>query len=448
MTDVFSTDQNFNRLTCRKKTGMERSSTIQELELVHQQCLESKDTCMSGNAEADLNSSDEDSRVSRDQRSSFPDLDETSGDNENYDSNDDNDEDDMHEMDAQLRKSLMNHLSERKEAHKNRRIARKARLKAKREQERIASEAKLATRAKAREMSPSQEMWNVVTMIPCPVYFAFFILAGCWLKDEDVHQMREHILPESDMYLKHQGGDEYWSFTSVLHGIFFNDDRCINIPSLPRLHALPPAPLFVAAIGATLHAPCSMLYHSLCACYLPSGSKRMDHWSRRLDQAMIHFVSICWCYGSSENRDFHIAAALFNIDSMYRLFQKTYRPRSLLIRMALAFVLPAFPFLVRGDILSFVKLIMVYAASFWLFAKYPFGGKFQVPCERMYLISFLIIFYLAFDFSPIFRMVSWDLSLCIVICCSYHGTWIDIFRAQSRASSQCSYLCNFIGALE
>lgn len=342
--------------------------------MVHQQCLAAKDTCMSGNAEDDLNASDEDSIVSRGHRSSLPDLDDTSGDNENYESNGDDNEDDMDETDAQLKKSLLKHLSEKNEARKNQRLARKAKLKAKREQELIASEAILAKRAKAREMTPSQEMWNVVTMIPCPVYFTFFILAGCWLKDEDVQQMRENILTDPYMELKHQGGDEYWSITSVLHGLFFNDDRCINMPSLPHLHALPPAPLFVAALGATLHAPCSMLYHSLCACYLPSGPQRMDHWSRRLDQAMIHFVSICWCYGSSGNKDFHIAAALFNIDSMYRLFQKTYRPRSLLIRMALAFVLPAFPFLVRGEILSFGKLMLIYAASFWLFSKYPFGG--------------------------------------------------------------------------
>ena len=111
----------------------------------------------------------------------------------------------------------------------------------------------------------------------------------------------------------------------------------------------------------------------------------MNHWSRRLDQAMIHFMSLCWCFGTSGNKDFVIATAIFNFDSMIRLFENGYRPGRLLIRMALAVVLPAVPFLARGEILSFGKLLAIYTVSFWLFKNYPFGGRFRI---MLYCIEF------------------------------------------------------------
>jgi len=298
---------------------------------------------------------------------SSPDLDETSGDNQNYGSNDD----DNSETDVELKKSLMKHLVQRNNARKQRRITRRAKMKAQREREMAKSEEKLAVRAKAREMTPMQEVWNVVTMLPCPLYFMLFVFAGHWLKDEDIHNIRDNMSASPDMSdLK----DDSWGITAILNNIFADENRCIRSHYFPNLHALPPTRLIVATLGATLHAPCSMLYHTLCACYLPSGPKRMDHWSRRLDQAMIHFVSLCWSFGCSENKDFILASAVFNFDSMYRLFQSGYRPGRLIIRMAMAFVLPAFQFLVQGDFFIFGELIAIYAASYWLFAKYPFGG--------------------------------------------------------------------------
>lgn len=384
MTDS-STDRHLLHLTHRKKNSMERCDTIHELELAQLQSSSSQAaTCMPGNIDGDSNDNDQASTESSDQYTykCYPELEETSGDNENYESNgDDNDDDDeMEETDVQLKKSLLKHLSEQNEANKIRRIARRTKLKAKREQELSTSETKLATRAKAREMTPSQEMWNVVTMIPCPVYFAFFMIAGQWLKEEDVQNMREMMSDATDINdFKYGGdGDEFWSVTTTLHNMFSNENGCIQSQYFPNLYALPPTALIVSALGATLHAPCSMLYHALCACYLPSGPKRMDHWSRRLDQAMIHFVSLCWCYASSGNKDFALASAAFNLDSMYRLFQDGYRPGRLIIRMAVAFVLPAFPFLVRGEFSSFGKLMAIYAVSFWLFSQYPFGGRFHI----------------------------------------------------------------------
>ena len=103
----------------------------------------------------------------------------------------------------------------------------------------------------------------------------------------------------------------------------------------------------------------------------------MDHWSRRLDQAMIHFIGICWSYGTYGYNHWKcfVFALILNVDSMLRLFQKTVRSRRILCRMAFAFTIPILPFLQDTErVLVFGQLVLIYSISVWLFSKYPFGG--------------------------------------------------------------------------
>jgi len=257
-------------------------------------------------------------------------------------------------------------------------------------------EISIADQAKKREMTMTQEIWNAITMIPPPAYMLYFILAGKWLSQHQIDLARASIMEEMA-----QGGEEgaggEWelsyqitSITSFLQSLFTNNNdnndydnnfsmanTCLTSSYFPNLHAIPPLPLLALALGVILHSPCSMLYHLLCAFTLDSGPKRMDHWSRRLDQAMIHFIGICWTYGTNGYKHGHyfIIACIMNVDSIFRLFQDQVRPRRILYRMILAFALPIAPFLLHRDtILVFIKLVLIYTTSAWLFSKYPFGG--------------------------------------------------------------------------
>jgi hypothetical protein len=43
-----------------------------------------------------------------------------------------------------------------------------------------------------RVMSPSQERWNAITMLPAMFYGIYFVLAGCWLTSESVEIARQN----------------------------------------------------------------------------------------------------------------------------------------------------------------------------------------------------------------------------------------------------------------
>ena len=100
----------------------------------------------------------------------------------------------------------------------------------------------------------------------------------------------------------------------------------------------------------------------------------MDHWARRLDQAMIHFMSFMFGYTTSANTDYFLITMAFNIDCMYRLFQKGMRPRRTLYRMIGAFLIPILPLIPRGEFVIIVQLLAIYSIGGWLFSAYPLGG--------------------------------------------------------------------------
>jgi len=152
-----------------------------------------------------------------------------------------------------------------------------------------------------REMTPMQERMNALTMIPNPIYCFYFIVASLWLSD-----MQEDSATSSS-------SDNA------------SDASCLEIPLLPRLHAMPPLTIMAIALGITLHAPFSFLYHWKYASSLPPGLPRTNHWSRRMDQSFIHVCSALMAFGTTGSWDYFFVNVLFNCDCIYRQFKKKVR---------------------------------------------------------------------------------------------------------------------------
>lgn len=54
-----------------------------------------------------------------------------------------------------------------------------------------------------RAMSPIQERWNAITMLPALMYGVYFVLAGCWLSPEHVEFARQsnNLAPNSNFWM-------------------------------------------------------------------------------------------------------------------------------------------------------------------------------------------------------------------------------------------------------
>lgn len=215
----------------------------------------------------------------------------------------------------------------------------------------------LSKRANQRQMTTAQEVYNAISMLPTFFLAFYFVVGGTWLTDLDIAKAEEELM------------------VSEPNGTYLVDShQCISCRLFPSLYAFPPLPILSIAFGIMLHTPCSMYYHLLCAFKIPPGPKRMDHWSRRLDQTMIHFISLFSCYGTSGSFDYMLIALAFSLDSMYRLFQNGHRPKRILIRMILACLMPIAPLVTRGLLLEFMQLLVIYGLSGWLFSAYPIKG--------------------------------------------------------------------------
>eukprot|EP00565_Helicotheca_tamesis_P005036 CAMPEP_0185724284 /NCGR_PEP_ID=MMETSP1171-20130828/813_1 /TAXON_ID=374046 /ORGANISM="Helicotheca tamensis, Strain CCMP826" /LENGTH=215 /DNA_ID=CAMNT_0028392101 /DNA_START=31 /DNA_END=675 /DNA_ORIENTATION=+ len=105
----------------------------------------------------------------------------------------------------------------------------------------------------ARAMSPLQEKWNALTMIPNVLFCFYYLHEAKWIPDD----MRGAIT-----------------------------DECPNI--------MPPITILTCIGGIIFHCPFSFLYHWCCATILSPGIERLDHWSRRADQIFIHTASALW----------------------------------------------------------------------------------------------------------------------------------------------------------
>ena len=217
----------------------------------------------------------------------------------------------------------------------------------------------------SREMTPFQERMNALTMIPAPVFCFVYILSGNWMSKTLVAEaaMRNLVDQDPDMT-----------------ATFQDSNACIDWSSLPmvgwilgNLHALPPLSVLTIMLGIVAHAPFSFLYHWKYAHTL-SPSERTNHWSRRMDQSMLHVQSCLSAYATSGHVDFFLVNAIFNIDCIYRQFEPLVRPRRNQGRLGVAIVAWTIPILRRGDFEMFAQVIFLLATGIYLFIRYPIGG--------------------------------------------------------------------------
>mmetsp|Transcript_28678 Transcript_28678/g.42478 ORF Transcript_28678/g.42478 Transcript_28678/m.42478 type:complete len:289 (-) Transcript_28678:75-941(-) len=203
-----------------------------------------------------------------------------------------------------------------------------------------------------RSMNPAQELLNAFTMVPPPFYCLYFLLSGNWISSEDLAYAREDKIESND-----------W------------DDVCIQSSLFPSLHFMPPLPIIALFIGTTLHGPCSFLYHWNCAMSLPAGPARIEHWSRRMDQAGIHMCSVFWSYATSGSWAYVAVNALFNMDCMRKQFEEQIVPRRNQVRIFLAMLAYTAPLLWRdGGVEPFCRVWAIFIVGIWLFVAYPIGG--------------------------------------------------------------------------
>lgn len=217
-----------------------------------------------------------------------------------------------------------------------------------------------------RVMTPMQERFNAITMLPGMIYSLYYILAGCWwVTTAGRDQQQEH-----DSFASFQQG-ETSDWTSMAQEAFGNEHAwierigCINSSLFPHLTALPPLPVVAAAVGILVHSPFSMLYHWKYATVIKS-SQRVQHWSRRLDHAFIHFASSCAAYATSGRVDFFLLNAMFNLDCAYRQFEEKVRPRRNLSRIVTSVHLYLLPLLVYGHYALFLQFYLMFTVGGWV----------------------------------------------------------------------------------
>ena len=209
-----------------------------------------------------------------------------------------------------------------------------------------------------RVMTPNQERFNAITMIPGMVYSLYFILAGCWTlcdhQDDSISQLSE-TSDWADMKWEAFGSEHGW------RGSF----GCMDSTELPYLMVVPPLPVVAAAAGTLVHSPVSIIYHWFYATSI-EPSYRVKHWSRRLDHAFIHFLSACAAYATSGRVDFFLLNAAFNMDCAYKHFEEKVHPRRNLYRIALSVSLSILPVLMRRAYFLLLQFIVMFAVSGWV----------------------------------------------------------------------------------
>jgi hypothetical protein len=232
-----------------------------------------------------------------------------------------------------------------------------------------------------RAMTATQEHWNAVTMIPNPLYCLYFLLSGKWVSPELVKEaQQEMVVPvvlKTGFRVFHRFR-RLQGFGGLANVVVGDAHGCLPLESSAwwfphNMPALPPLPVMAVALGIILHAPFSFWYHWKTP-QLPRGSARTTHWTRRMDQSMIHVASALLTYATSGSWDYFFANVLYNTDCIYRQFQTKVRPRRNQIRIGISIVAYTLPIIRRGEFRLFGKLWMVLLTSGWLFGTYPIGG--------------------------------------------------------------------------
>lgn len=215
-----------------------------------------------------------------------------------------------------------------------------------------------------REMSALQEKCNALTMIPLPVFCIYYIWSCCWIPAAMIEELKGEVQAAGTTRAN-------WP----AHWMGEPADCLPPTWGLLSLPYVPPAPVLAVALGVILHTPWSMLYHWKYAHQLPAGSPRMNHWSRRMDHAMIHLAAAIIAYGTSGcSWNYMMATGLFNADSAYRHFEHKVAPRRNKVRTFLAVLAYSMPLLRSGHAELFLEFWAVMGVCGWLFAAYPIGG--------------------------------------------------------------------------
>jgi len=206
---------------------------------------------------------------------------------------------------------------------------------------------------KRRTMTPLQERLNGVTMLVGAFYSSYYCFSGRWLWDN---------ISKLDLSALKSYGE----------GVF---TQCGTSWLIQDLHTTPPLPMIFIALGLVTHAPISFTYHWHYCTTLPPGKDRLDHWSRKLDQAFIHVASAFVSYGTSGRWDFFAANVIFNAYCAWcTLISTVATPVKTQLRILASMFFYTFPLLQCDDMNTFLIAWIILGSALWLFATYPIRG--------------------------------------------------------------------------
>jgi hypothetical protein len=145
---------------------------------------------------------------------------------------------------------------------------------------------------KNRVMTPAQELWNAVTMLPSPLACLWYL----WNTTQYANNaMLDMETSGAALYTEYSGtsrGTYSWSDSNTSTA---NGSVCYYSPYSAHDNHSQSAlswTVYGVACAFALHAPASILYHAYFASRLPCVFERTRHWSRKLDHIMIHVASL------------------------------------------------------------------------------------------------------------------------------------------------------------
>lgn len=233
----------------------------------------------------------------------------------------------------------------------------------------------------SREMTPFQERMNAITMIPLPLYCFFYLLSGTWISPTLIEEAHEQLLLQQD--------DQVSSPSCLEWSSSFGSSSWISW-LMQNVHAMPPLPILAIMFGCTVHAPFSFLYHWKYAHALAPKARTM-HWSRRMDQVMLHVCGSFSAFGSTGSFLFFWISVIFNVESIFRQFETKVIPSRNQARLGGSIVFWLLPVL-RVDTDLFLRLLVVIAVAGYLFIKYPIGGWSHSAFHLVMIFSLPILF--------------------------------------------------------
>jgi hypothetical protein len=220
----------------------------------------------------------------------------------------------------------------------------------------------------SRQMTPLQERVNALTMIPPAMLWIWFVLSDRWIPQPLLEEARQELEVDrlsfdeaTAAWDAHEMCMDWSNSASLWRWLFQN------------MHALPSLPILITAFGVVFHMPFSFVYHWKYANVL-SPAMRTDHWSRRMDQAVLHISSAMTAFGTSGDWVYFLITGLFAADSFYRQLQPKVQPKRNQTRLGLAILAWTLPVLKRGDLDMFLQIWGLLGTGLFLFVKYPIGG--------------------------------------------------------------------------